>query len=340
MIIDLDNKENSRPAQAWFQSSHEGNILFVVFYTLACRWSKCLGCNLYSKMSETHVGYADIIDQVNYIFANERVIKARNSIRKVIVSNNGSVLDHKTFPVTSLLFLIAKIKTFFGQLSVVTLETRPEYVELSTIEIISKALSEGEHPVTLEISIGFEIFNDHFRNNVFNKGLLINEFQKFIEKVSQHGCRLKCYFMQKPVVAMSDAEAVLDIKNAIDYLDYISRHYSIDINMHLNPTYVAVGTMLSDAFSRGEYSPPRLRDVAEAVRHAKGKQLSVFIGLNDEGLSVEGGSFIRPGDQSLVKMLENFNITQNYDMLDWIIVDDQKKHCMNKNEILNDSRFI
>lgn len=31
----------SRPAQWWFQESNEGLILFVVFYSQACRWSRC-----------------------------------------------------------------------------------------------------------------------------------------------------------------------------------------------------------------------------------------------------------------------------------------------------------
>ncbi len=30
--------EADRPADWWFQESHEGLILFTVFYTQACRW--------------------------------------------------------------------------------------------------------------------------------------------------------------------------------------------------------------------------------------------------------------------------------------------------------------
>jgi hypothetical protein len=58
--------------------------------------------------------------------------------------------------------------------------------------------------------------------------------------------------------------------------------------------------------------------VAKAVRHAQGKKLSVFIGLSDEGLAVEGGSFLRPGEEELVAALEHFNLTQDYSILDRI----------------------
>ena len=89
--------------------------------------------------------------------------------------------------------------------------------------------------------------------------------------------------------------------------------------MHLNPTYVASGTLLEEAFRKKEYIPPRLIDVARAVRHAKGKRLSVFIGLSEEGMAVPGGSFIRPGEEHIVAALEQFNQTQDYAILDKIV---------------------
>jgi uncharacterized Fe-S cluster-containing MiaB family protein len=101
----------------------------------------------------------------------------------------------------------------------------------------------------------------------------------------------------------------------VDYLDSIAKKYSLEINMHLNPTYVATGTELAHAFSRGEYTPPTLESVRKAALHAKNTSVSVFIGLNDEGLAVPGGSFIRDGDRKLAALLEEFNSTRNYDLL-------------------------
>ena len=184
------------------------------------------------------------------------------------------------------------------------------------LELIGKVLTEGKTRTALEIAVGFEAFDDSIRNDVFCKGLTLETFEQLAEKMASCGHQLKCYFMQKPIPTMTDAEAIADIQQAIDYLDQLSCRYKLDINMHLNPTYAAAGTMLGEAFQQGEYSPPRLLDVAAAVRHAKGKRLSVFIGLNDEGLSVHGGSFIQAGDEPTVAVLEKFNITQDYDLLD------------------------
>ena len=53
--FDEGHNENI-PADMWFQESEEGLILFLVFYSQACRWSKCLSCNLPSKMSQKLIG--------------------------------------------------------------------------------------------------------------------------------------------------------------------------------------------------------------------------------------------------------------------------------------------
>lgn len=310
--------DENLPAQIWFQESDEGIILFIVFYSQACRWSRCLGCNLPSKMSCKHISYKSLIAQIDYVFHDPEVTRQRENIRKVIVSNNGSILDEETFSSTALMHLLVQLNLNLPNLALLSIETRVEYVELAELEFISRALAEGATPTQLEIAIGFEAFDDYIRNRIFNKGLSLETFEDFVGKMTSYRYRLKCYFMQKPVPGMTDAEAITDIQNAIDYLSQIATHYGIGINMHLNPTYVATGTILEEAFRKGEYVPPLLRDVARAALHAKSKPISVFIGLFDEGLSAEGGSFLREGDEELVKELERFNRAQDYDIMDRI----------------------
>ena len=64
---------------------------------------------------------------------------------------------------------------------------------------------------------------------------------------------------------------------------------------------------------------PKLIDVARAALHGRNKNITIFLGLSDEGLACEGGSFIRPGDQSIVEKMEQFNQTQDYDILKKIV---------------------
>ena len=313
-----ETHDPTRPARMWFQESDEGPILFVVFYGQACRWSRCLGCNLPSTMSQRHVPFGALMAQVDRVFRDAEVAARCESIRKVIVSNNGSVLDQVTFSSTVLVYLIAKLNLHLPNLGVLSIETRPEYVDVPELEFLARVLAEGDTPTRLEIAVGFEAFDDRIRNEVFDKGLPLATFERFVGKIAPYKYWLKCYFMQKPVPGMSDEEAVADIHQALDYLGRIAVEHGLHVNMHLNPTFVASGTAMEEAFRRGRYAPPLLRDVARAARAGRGKPLSVFIGLDDEGLAVEGGSFVRPGDGPLVEELQRFNRTQDYGILDRI----------------------
>jgi radical SAM enzyme (TIGR01210 family) len=309
----------SQPAQLWFQSSDEGLILFVVFYTQACRWSRCLGCNLPSKVSQDHIDFKYLMRQVDHLFADARVKNRFHDIRKVIISNNGSVLDEDTFSSTALMYLIAMLNMHAPNLSMLCMESRPEYVDLEELEFISRALAEGDTPTGLEIAIGFEAFDDHIRNDVFDKGLTLNAFESLAQKLASYHFSLKCYFMQKPVPAMSDQEATEDIQRAIAYLSHVSNKLGTRINMHLNPTYVATGTALETAFRAGDYRPPRLEDVVRAAQTARDKNLTIFIGLSDEGLAVPKGSFLNSGNKWMIEPIEQFNRTQDFSILDNII---------------------
>lgn len=310
-----ETHDRQRPAQHWFQDSSDGLTLFVVFYTQACRWSRCLGCNLPSKSSQFHVDYKDLIGQIDHVFGLPEVCARKDKIEKLIVSNNGSVLDEATFSSTALLYLMARINLNFSKLSVLTLETRPEFVDTEELEFLARALAEGDTATKLELAIGFEAFDETIRNDVFDKGMSLELFEHFIQKVAKYDYRVKCYFMQKPVPDFSDKAAVTDIQNGIDYLSSMAKRYQVEINMHLNPTYAAYGTPLEKSFNDGSFVPPQLTDVARAVFHAREKQLSIYVGLYDEGLAVEGGSFIRQGDKPLMQALAAFNRNQKYELL-------------------------
>lgn len=314
-----DSHDASQPAQVWFQHSTEGLVLFAVFYTQACRWSKCLGCNLPSKSSSKHINFKKIMQQVDYLFEMPEVKDNYTLIKKFIFSNNGSVLDEETFSSTALMYLMAKINLHLPNLKVLSLETRPEYVEFEELAFLKRALDEADTPTKLELAIGFEAYDDQIRNQFFRKGLSVNLFNNFVEQVSQFDYCIKTYFMQKPVPEITDEEAIQDIKAAIDYLDGLAEKHNSLMNMHLNPTYVAKGTPLENSFKKGLYTPPKLIDVVRAALHGEGKNISIFIGLYDEGLSVEGGSFVRPGEEALVEKLEMFNQTQDYSILKQVL---------------------
>lgn len=316
-----EQHDRTKPIRTWFQESTDGLVLFIVFYSQACRWSRCLGCNLPSTCSQFPVNYRDILKQIDAVIADPEVQEKRWNVRKLIVSNNGSILDQTTFSSTALIYLVLQANLHFPNLSVFSIETRVEYVEVEELEFLARAIGEGDSPTELELAVGFEAFDDRIRNDVMKKGLSKRVFETFVEKVARYRFRLKCYLMQKPVPGMTDEEGVRDIHDAIDYLSTLSKTCTaadeppVRIGIHVNPTYAAKGTLLEKALRNGTYAPPNLHDVARAVLYAEGSPLSVFIGLSDEDLAIPNGSFIRAGDEEILKELEAFNRTQNYNLL-------------------------
>lgn len=311
-----DGHDPNKPFNIFFQDSHEGLILFVIFYTQACQWERCLGCNLSSTAAKGHISFRQIMRQVDNLFSSHEVLHRAKEIRKVIVSNQGSVLDEDTFSTTALVYFAAKCNELLPNLAVLTLESRAEYVDEIELAMLARILKEGETPTTLEIAIGFEIFDDHIRNHMFVKGLTRTKFESMVEQLAKYSFRVKCYFMFKPVPHMTNEEAVRDIELAIDYLSQLQdRIPGSAISIHLNPTYAARGTPLEVALTDSTFVPPMLRDVIRAVRHGEGRDIPIFVGLDDEGLAAPGGSFIREGDEERVLMLNTFNATQNYSVL-------------------------
>ncbi len=314
-----EHADVTQPAQWWFQHSEEGLVLFCVFYTLACRWNLCVGCNLPSKSSIENVTYGDIIAQIDHLFERPEIAREKDNIHKLIISNNGSVLDQVTFPSTALMYLLARINTTFNNLTVLSIETRVEYVEWEELEFIARALKEREKPAILELAIGFEVFDERIRNRDFKKGLSLSSVEKLAKMVGRHGYSLKCYFMLKPVEALSGERGIDDIRLGIEWLHGLTEKYNTDINIHLNPTYVAYGTDLEKQFRAGEYTPPHIVDAARAALYAKDTNVSVFLGLYDEGLAVPGGSFVREGDAAIIEKLETFNQNQDFAILEEVI---------------------
>lgn len=312
----FDNRHNPQiPAQWWFQNPPEGPTLFIVFYTQACRWAKCLGCNLPSVMSQKHIGYRDIFKQIDFIFNHLLDDQMKKKLKKIILSNNGSILDESTFSTTALFHFVGMMNYHCPNIGTLTLETRPEYVDMEELSLLARAIEEGDTPTTLELAIGFEAFDSQIRNDIFLKGLDLDKFENFAEKASKFAFRVKCYFMLKPVPGITNEEAVDDIKKAVSYLGSISRKYKLDINMHLNPTYAAKGTALEEAFAKGEFVPPELEDIREILLFSEDSPISIFVGLDDEGLAVPGGSFIREGDQEILSALELYNKTLDFSLL-------------------------
>jgi hypothetical protein len=92
--------------------------------------------------------------------------------------------------------------------------------------------------------------------------------------------------MYKAVPQMTTQDAIIDINNVSEYAKTLVETYQVDINIHISPTYVAIGTQLEKEFNEGNYTPPGPKEIAmlcdELILYGN---VSYYISLNDEGLS-------------------------------------------------------
>ncbi|KAH3744459.1 radical SAM enzyme, TIGR01210 family [Pelomyxa schiedti] len=323
---------------------------FVVFDCPPCRWGKCTSCALVNKpvprKDTNSLLEVELLAQVNH--TRDLLLERRGTVTKVIMSNNGSMLDTATFPHRVLVEAIRAAKLSVDRLDTICIESRPEYATesklLSLLKVINEApetrFSHGTSNTRLEIGIGVEVFDDDLRNNVLHKGLTALQWAQFLKLAIKLRVAVKMYFMLKPLPQQTTGDAIQDIHSAITFLHeflssqsefygYHQQELSSLLSIHVNPTFVPRGSVAIDkdnpqgihsCFLEGTYKPPSLYDLACALRPAEGMGFSVYAGVWDEGLAEPGGSFLDyPGSEDAVRVFKEFNQSQDYSLLDKLI---------------------
>ncbi|WP_455756442.1 hypothetical protein [Sulfurimonas sp.] len=282
------HRKPEQPMEFWFYNSIIGRSLFLVLYTPKCRYAKCSGCNLPSLSSQDKTtSPSKVYKQVDYVLHESISSGEKNTIKEVIVSNNGNLFDIKTMPTLSLLYSINTLIEELPNLKKIVIESRIEYLnehQLKTIEEVVSA--HEERNIQIEIALGFEIFDDEIRNGYYKKGFNKSDLEKLMPLFSKYNISLKFYMMYKAVPNMSTKNAIADINNASVYAHELFNEYSVGINIHISPTYVAVGTLLEKEFNEGNYEPPGPKEVNKLCNELiLYNNVSYYISLNDEGLS-------------------------------------------------------
>ncbi len=281
-------RKEEDPMEFWFYNSSIGNGLFLILYTPKCRYAKCSGCNLPSLSSQSKTtSPSAVYKQVDTVLQNSLSHKEKESIKEMILSNNGNLFDIKTMPTLSLLYTINALIEELPSLEKIIIESRIEYLNEHQLKTINEVLSAHEdRNIKIEIALGFEIFDDEIRNGYYQKGFYKSALEKLMPLFSKYDVSLKFYMMYKAVPNMSTQEAIDDMNNVSKYAHELINTYDVNINIHISPTYVAVGTLLEKEFNDGNYTPPGPKEVDMLCQQLEiFDNVSYYISLNDEGLS-------------------------------------------------------
>jgi radical SAM enzyme (TIGR01210 family) len=306
-------KDKTKPLFHWYVDCSLGKELVFALYTRPCRYGHCTFCSLpnMSDGGET-VSAQDIDKQIDYILSHYTK-EQLNQVAKVSIYTASSSLDQECLPTRALLYLTSKVCDF-PKLQLFSLETRPEYVEDWELKMLKNVLGKN---VKIEAGIGYETFSPDLRNIILQKGLPKEKLRDFIILLSKNDVTMKAYVMLKPHYSLSEEEGIIEAINGVKELHSFSQEFKVPISIHLNPTYIADGCRLTDEMLEFGFKPPELSSVIEVIKVTSELEMSLYIGLDDEGQAVEGGTF-RATDldkNRTVNALKSFNKHQNFEQL-------------------------
>ncbi|MBI5219833.1 MAG: hypothetical protein HY958_12975 [Bacteroidia bacterium] len=303
----------TKPLFHWYVDCALGKELVFALYTRPCRYGRCAFCALPSMSDGGEVVSAKDIDaQIDYILS-QYTQEQLQKIAKVSIYTASSSLDQECLPTRSLMYLILKVCDLPG-LKQVSMETRPEYVEDWELKMLKNVLGNN---VVLEAGIGYETYSPELRNKVLNKGLSIEKLRWLLSLLSENQASLKAYLMLKPHYSLTEEEGIIEGCNGVKELHSLSKEFNVQISVHLNPTYIAKGCRLTDEMVKNGYQPPELASVIKVVQCARQLNMPIYVGLDDEGMAVEGGTFRSAGldKAKTVRALLSFNNHQDYGRL-------------------------
>jgi archaeosine synthase beta-subunit len=135
-------------------------------------------------------------------------------------------------------------------------ESLPQFVTESVLRPFVEALGE----VRLEVGIGLQSANVLVRETLVNTRISRVSFERALKVMAGLRVAPKIYLMVKPPF-LTDGEAVTDVVESVTYLTGLGVR-----GMTLCPTRVSRNTVAWELWQAGQYTPPNLWTVVEAIR--------------------------------------------------------------------------
>ena len=308
-----ETRDKRRPLFHWYVDCATGKELVVALYTRPCRYGRCAFCALPGlSLGGEAVDARDIDRQVDFVLSQYSPPQL-DAVTKVSVYTASSSLDQECLPTRSLMYLALRICDL-PLLRQVSMETRPEYVEDWELRALRHVLGER---VRLEIGIGYETHDPHLRNEVLGKGLSQEKLLRLMRYVADDDIDLKAYLMLKPHHSLTEEEGVAEAIAGVDELAGLGEEFGVAVSIHLNPTYIAEGCRLTKELVAHGYEPPELTSVIRVIEAAVRRGLPIYVGLDDEGLAIEGGTFQSTGVERdrTVAALQAYNRHQDFERM-------------------------
>ncbi len=263
-IAQRRRRDPTKPAAAWTTTSRigydTGTALSIVLTTQGCAYARsdsggCTMCSYLLDGTGSTVSGADIVKQYNT--AISKIADAEPPL-SVKIYTSGSFLDPEEVPTDARREIFESLAAD-GRVRQVVLESRPEYVTDDVLSEIHEFLGERD----VEIGMGLESSNDSVRLLCINKGFTLDEFKDAVERSRRYGIGTRAYVLLKPPF-LTERDSLFD---AIDTMR-TAAHLGVT-TISVNPVDIQRHTLVERLWSAGQYRPPWLWTVVQALYQAR-----------------------------------------------------------------------
>lgn len=301
-------RDPTRPSAKWIASARvgreQGTALAIVLSTIGCAHARsdsggCTMCSYLLDGVQEMPTSDQIVAQFNFAMKELETKEAPLSVK---IYTSGSFLDDEEIPAdarSEILRIIAADE----RVREVVLESRPEYVNDTTLSIVREVLGDR----IVEIGMGLESASDTVRTVCINKNFDLQTFKNALKTAKNYNIGMRAYVLLKPPL-LTERDALLDAISTVQE----ARTLGVT-TVSLNPVNVQKYTLVEKLWTRGNYRPPWLWSVLEVLRKASN--------ISDEWMKivcdpVAGGK--RRGahncgkcDNDLVEAIRKFSLSQD-----------------------------
>jgi len=238
-----------------------------------CEWARkkhkgCSFCAFNTLIDEVTGGKLFPHSEMMEFFESAKARVSGSAPELLALFNGGNYINDKEI-VASAQMDILRYAAEHPTIKTVLFESKTEYLSARKIDACLEAVGSKK----LRVAIGLECKDDRLRNEVINKGMSKQAYERAIKGLHARGIEVQSYVFMKPLTITENhaiQEAVETIQYAVDC--------GSDAVM-LEAAMVQKGTAFEEAFNKKEFDSPWLwsiKAVVDKTRHLAEINVGVF----------------------------------------------------------------
>jgi len=266
----------------------------VLLPTRGCGWALRGGCSMCGYIYDAG-GFG--VDELSKLF--EKAVKELGELEYLKLFTSGSFFDPAEVPERLMREVARQVNAM--SLEQLQVESRPEFISEEALSLAGELFNPR-----LELGIGLESSSDIIRERCINKGFTFEDYRRAVSNALSSDVEVKTYLLLKPPFLL-EREAVEDVvRSARAAAEAGSAKISI------NPVAVQRGTLVEALWKSGDYRPPWLWSLLEALKGIGSAKLGVSVISHPTAAGTARGAHnCGSCDARALEAVRSFSLTQS-----------------------------